>query len=299
MNRLHILVIQLLLLTVTVGAAVFLVASGEIELAPEPETPERAVETTDAPSGPDLGVVAVDSGVSEEEPPFDGPRLYLVLDDAGHSLDHLRRFIRFPGVFTLAVLPRLEYTHESARMAIASGHAVILHQPMEPLGEHDPGPGAIMVGDSEGRIRATLGRNIDSIAGITGINNHMGSKATGDQYTMEVVATELSRRSMFFLDSRTTPHTVAVPIARSIGVPVLERDVFLDNVADRELIGEQLDEALAIARDKGWAVMIGHVTVAELADVLIGRYEEIVAAGYRFFPLEDLLEYAADTSPRD
>ena len=40
---------------------------------------------------------------------------------------------------------------------------------------------------------------------------------------------ELERRGLMFVDSRTTPDTVAPMLAAHFGLPFAERDVFLDN----------------------------------------------------------------------
>jgi polysaccharide deacetylase 2 family uncharacterized protein YibQ len=218
-----------------------------------------------------------------------GPRIYLILDDGGHSLDDLRAFAPFPGIFTLAVLPSLEYSTDAARMAIALGHELILHQPMEALGGNDPGPGAIMTTDDNPRIRRILRENLRQFPDAIGVNNHMGSKATGDVRVMAAVSSVLANRHLFFLDSRTIHTSVADTVAVAAGLPGLRRDVFLDNVRTTEAISGQLDEGLAIAREKGYAVLIGHVTSPELARVLTDRYDEITAAGFAFAPLSDLV----------
>ena len=218
-----------------------------------------------------------------------GPTLYLVLDDAGHDLDHLREFIPFQGIFTVAVLPGLPFSRESAQMVLALGHEAILHQPMEAIGGNDPGPGAILVGHSDREIRRTLTSNLSTMPGVVGVNNHMGSLATGDARVMQTVAATLHRHRLFFLDSRTTHLTVAADTTRTAGVPTIERDVFLDNVRHEAAISEQLDQGLAIADEQGYAVMIGHVTSPELARVLIDRYADLVEAGYYFRPLSDLI----------
>ncbi len=296
MKKRDIVLLYVVLLAFTVGAGIFLVSSGAIE----PETTDVGVPADE----PDvaLPVLPVDPSVETDSPlPVDdpiapripveeGPGLYLVIDDAGHSVEDLRRFIDFPGVFTLAVLPELRYSEETMRIARAAGHSVILHQPMEAKGDHDPGPAAIRVGDDEDVIRQTLRHNIRSLPGIAGVNNHMGSKVTEHRPTMEIIASELARHELFFLDSRTSGETVAEDVSRDLGIPVASRDVFLDNVRDPEAIAKQLTEALAIAKEKGSVVMIGHVTVPELAEVLVERYGEIVEAGYRFLPLEDLYQ---------
>lgn len=218
-----------------------------------------------------------------------GPRLYVVLDDAGHDLDDLRQFMPFPGVFTVAILPGLRYSREAAQMVIALGHEAILHQPMEATGGNDPGPGAILVAHSDSRIRQTLTSNLSSMPGVVGVNNHMGSRVTADERVMTTVANTLRRHRLFFLDSRTTHLSVAADTTRAVAVPTLERDVFLDNVREAEAISVQLAQGLSIAREQGHAVMIGHVTSPELARVLIDRYSELVEAGFVFRPLSDLI----------
>ena len=59
-----------------------------------------------------------------------------------------------------------------------------------------------------------------------------------------------------------------------------ERNVFLDNSPDRESILRQIDEGLRIADKRGYAVMIGHVWSAELAQTLTELYPGLVAQGY-------------------
>ncbi|MFP4153973.1 MAG: divergent polysaccharide deacetylase family protein [Alkalispirochaeta sp.] len=219
----------------------------------------------------------------------DNPRIYLILDDGGHRVDDLRAFTPFPGVFTIAVLPYLEHSRDVARMTVALGHELILHQPMEALGGNDPGPGAIFTTYDNPRIRRVLRENLRQFPDAIGVNNHMGSKATGDERVMAEVASVLANRRLFFLDSRTIHTSVADTVAVAAGLPELRRDVFLDNVRTDEAISEQIDEGLAIAREKGYAVLIGHVTSPELARVLTDRYDEITAAGYIFAPLSELV----------
>ena len=238
---------------------------------------------------------AVPEERGERPPPTPTPppdearaRVYLVLDDGGHDIDQMRAFTPFRGTVTVAILPHLRDSARVARMVTALGHEIILHQPMEALGGNDPGPGAIMVADTEAEIRATLTANISSLPGIVGVNNHMGSRATEDERVVRVVLDTVGRYRLFFLDSKTTPRSVVPALASTGGAVVMRRDVFLDNVRDYEAISAQLDVALEIADERGWVVAIGHVTAQPLARVLIERHDELTAAGYRFLPLSDL-----------
>lgn len=282
------IVVLVFLLIVTIGAIVWMIRP-DVFGTPDREEPTAYV-------GPDrVGYPAdeVDPSTNVTIAPFTGPRLYLVLDDAGHTVQQLRDFEHFQGVYTIAVLPGLEYSREVTRRSLELGHEVILHQPMEALGGNALGPGAIYADDSDERIERVLADNIASLPGITGVNNHMGSKATTDARVMYAVAEALRERGLFFLDSRTTHESVAFHVTTQSGLETAVRDVFLDNERTEEAISAQLDEALAIATEQGYAVMIGHVTSPELARVLIHRYGEIEEAGFRFFPMSDLMERQA------
>ena len=235
----------------------------------------------------------------DEDPPVVYP-LYLVLDDAGHTLEDLRRFFPFSGTFTVAVLPGLADSVESARVSRALGHQVILHQPMEPLSDLDPGPGAIYLGDSEEVVRQVLARNLASLGPVAGVNNHMGSRVTADPETMRTVLRFLQEQQVFFLDSRTTPESVVEEVARELDIPVLVRHVFLDNHRTREAIRDQLLIALDIARNNGEVLMIGHVTSPELAEVLLEMEGEIIRQGFSFRPLTEALQRrGADADSRN
>ncbi len=232
-------------------------------------------------------------------------QLYFVIDDAGYSLDQLEPFLDFPGALTIAVLPQLAYSTPAALSAIAAGKEVILHQPMEAESGKDPGPGAIYVGDSPEQIREVLAINLATVPGAIGMNNHMGSRATSDRATMEAVLLDAAERNMYFLDSRTAVSTVVAETARSLGLSILERNVFLDNDPDRDSIDAAIREGMAIASRRGHAVMIGHVMVTELAEALHDLYPEMLDEGYELLPLSQLLSNGRDDAlpahahPRD
>jgi hypothetical protein len=188
-------------------------------------------------------------------------RLAIVLDDAGESLDVVKDVERLPSAIAVAVLPNATRSAEVARGLGAQGRELLLHMPMEPVGNHGPGPGegAVEVGLSALEIRARVERALTVVAGVQGMNNHMGSRASADAPTMRAVMDVLHTRGLYFLDSRTTPETVAEEVARETGVPALHRDVFLDVVAEPEAIRHALGQAVARARVQGFAVAIGHV----------------------------------------
>jgi polysaccharide deacetylase 2 family uncharacterized protein YibQ len=261
---------------------------------------EGSQRTLDEPVVPDdlPGPDTVPSPVDEapvvaarpEEAPEDLPppryRLYLILDDAGQNLTELAPFELLRGPFTLAVLPHLPFSVEAAQWALERGHEVILHQPMEAFSGADPGPGAISHDDDPDVIRRTLQANLLSIPGITGVNNHMGSRVTATPEAMRSVLSVIREEELYFLDSRTTPESVVPQVAAELGMAVLVRQVFLDDDRTPAAIQAELDRALEIARAEGSVIMIGHVMVPFLAEELIRRQDRLRQEGFVFAPLK-------------
>ena len=215
-------------------------------------------------------------------------KLAFVIDDAGNNLRELEPFLRFPGLLTIAVLPGLPNSAEAARLIRAAGKEVFLHQPMESLGGRNPGPSAIFSGMDEAEIRMIINRNLDEIWPVSGMNNHEGSKITGDKRIMEIILDICRQREIVFLDSRTTADTVVPVIAANMNVRIAERDVFLDNEHDRNAIIGSLDSGLARAGQKGGVVMIGHASTGNLAPILDEFYSQWINLGYVLSPVSGL-----------
>jgi polysaccharide deacetylase 2 family uncharacterized protein YibQ len=114
---------------------------------------------------------------------------------------------------------------------------------------------------------------------VTGVNNHTGSLLTAHRLPMEQLMAGIARRGLYFLDSRTTPHTVAESTARALQVPTLRRDVFLDHVRSEASLEAAFAQSLAIARRRGQAVVIAHpyaITVAFLEEKLAALPGDVV-----------------------
>ena len=75
---------------------------------------------------------------------------------------------------------------------------------------------------------------------------------------MAILMAELRQRGLLFLDSRTTPASIAAREAERAGVPYAERDVFIDDDLDLRSVLRELARAESIARYRGHAVAIGH-----------------------------------------
>ncbi len=206
--------------------------------------------------------------------------LVIVIDDAGYNMAQLRPFLDLPISLTISVLPRLPYSEEAARAARAAGKDVILHQPMEAEGGEDPGPGALLLSMSREEAMRTVEENLATVPGAIGMNNHMGSAASGNLYLMEAVAAVAKNEGIYYLDSLTVSGTAMPEAARREGIRYWERDVFLDNSPDRASILRAVEDGKKLASKSRPAVMIGHVWSAELAQALADLYPKLIEEGY-------------------
>ncbi len=152
-----------------------------------------------------------------------------------------------------------------------------------------PGPGVVLRAQSEAQIVDTLERDLASVPGVTGINNHMGSAATADPRVMQAVASVLARRGLFFVDSRTTISTVARDAAEDAGVPSVSRRVFLDDEATVEAVKRSLDELVRRATEEGAALAIGHPHPATL-EVLERELPKLKGRGVKLVRVRDLVK---------
>ncbi len=182
----------------------------------------------------------------------------LIIDDMGNGLELGQRALRLPGKVNYAFLPHTPNGPQLARLAHRRGQEVLLHLPMSNLSEQAAGPGKLSPAMDRGQFNAALERNLASIPYVRGVNNHMGSLLTQLHQPMRWLMEGLKRHHLYFIDSRTSPLTVAERTARRQQLPTLRRDVFLDNRLEAPAIRRQIERWLELAQDRGLAVAIAH-----------------------------------------
>ena len=225
---------------------------------PEPKKPEKK------PPEPKAKPNSVATKPQSQEPTRPLPRLALVIDDLGYIQPELvTRLCSLPLAFSVAVLPYQEYTRESAEIAHRMGKEVMLHLPMEPIGYpgpgRDPGPNSILYNLPETEVRRRVRLALDEIPYRVGVNNHMGSRITPDRTRMGWVLQEIKARKFFFVDSRTEKDSVAFDVAEQLGIPAVERHVFLDDDKAFPEMEKQWERALKLAEKDGSVLIIGHI----------------------------------------
>jgi len=212
----------------------------------------------------------------------------IIIDDIGNNLASGQRAISLPLPLTYAMLPHSPFAAPLAHMANQQGKEVMLHMPMANLGDVPLGPGALTVGQSRSEFIAAIDAAINQIPFVRGINNHMGSQLTQQPQQMNWLMTEIKFRHLYFVDSRTTPMTVASTLAKERRVRSSSRDVFLDNEQSFEGIDAAFKTLLTKAKRRGTAIGIGHPYPATL-DYLVQINTELEARHITLIPVSALI----------
>ncbi len=254
--------------------------------------PSSAPPLPSEPAAPEVVGVQPPSWLANavvSNPPPGHSLIAIVIDDLGLDRPRTRRAVALKGPLTLAFLPYAAELRAQTAEAKQAGHELLVHMPMQPLDEHNnPGPGALTTELDEIGLRERLRAGLDRFSGYVGINNHMGSRFTSDRKGMEVVMAELKARGLLFLDSRTSPGSVGLGVARSMGVPHAGRDVFLDNDPSPRAVADQLAILEARARQQGAAIAIGHPHDGTL-EALGAWIETLGERGFTLVPLSTIV----------
>lgn len=251
-----------------------------------PHAPETVIQHTEMAHDFVFGQMVKPENTTEKDNKIDSntskgkssnPRVSIIIDDLGYSLEHGQKAIDLKHPITLAIIP---FTPHAQNLALSAAHAnkeMMLHVPMEANNYHNMEPGLSVV-MTRVEMDYQLMRMIESIPGIRGVNNHGGSRFSEDPIRTHWLLEEVKNRDLFFIDSRTTAKTAFGDMAKTLDVRFGKRDIFLDNIRKPEAIIGQLEQLKQRARLQGTAIAIGHPYPETLA-VLAKKLPEFAAQG--------------------
>lgn len=287
------------LLLVAFGAVSFAVLRSRPPQPPSLRAPTEQAEDSARPRpAPKRSKPKPAKPASPPLTPSKGPaptaaRLALVIDDLGRSLAEVETLERLGVPLSYAVLPFESHTREVVAALAAGGRELLCHLPMEAEGGNNPGPGALEFDMTGADLGAATARALAAVPGAVGVNNHMGSRLSADRQRMAAVLAVIGGRGLFYLDSRTSAESVGYRTALELGVASAERQVFLDRDPETAAIDAQFARWLALAKERGSAIAIGHPYPSTF-EVLAREVPKAKAQGFEFVPVSYLLNDAGD-----
>lgn len=220
----------------------------------------------------------------------ESPRIAIIIDDLGYHLANGKRAIALPGAVSFSFLPGSPRARYLANQAHAAGKDVLLHLPLQ-ASSSDPAiePSEINLDMSQARVESEFSEALAAVPHVIGINSHRGSLLTRHPGHMMWLMQEIAKREqLFFIDSYTTHHSVALQIAEESGVEATRRDVFLDPDRSPETVAREFKRMKELARRRGQVVAIGHPYPSTL-ELLERELPRLVEEGFELVSISEIV----------
>ena len=196
------------------------------------------------------------------------PKLVIIIDDVSNEKQK-ESILNIGYPITMAFLPPTNKHKNSAQIANSVPFHII-HFPMQASSAFKgPEMGTLKITDSYEEIEARVKQLRQWYPKAIYTNNHTGSVFTENDEAMAKLFKALEKYNFIFVDSRTSPKSVAKKYSAKHNMPYIVRNTFLDNTKDFAAIQNQLKEAIKIAKKQGYAIAIGHpydVTIKALRE---------------------------------
>ena len=185
------------------------------------------------------------------------PKLVIIIDDVV-SKSQKDKILNIGYPITMAFLPPKSGHKESAIIAQNLPFHMI-HFPMQASKNFkNIEVNTLNISDSYETIEARVKQLRVLYPNATYTNNHTGSVFTENYEAMDKLFRALKKYNFIFVDSRTTPNSVAKELSIKYQMPYIVRDTFLDNDRSFTAIQNQLKDAIRVAKKQGFAIAIGH-----------------------------------------
>jgi len=220
----------------------------------------------------------------------DPPRIAIIIDDLGYHLANGKRAIELPGTISFSFLPGSPRARFLANHAHAAGKEVLLHLPLQAYTTaRGVEPSEINLDMSRARVELAFSQALEAVPHVVGINSHRGSLLTRHPGHMTWLMQEIAKREqLFFVDSYTTHHSVALQIAEESGVDATRRDVFLDHDRSPETVAREFERMKELARQRGQVVAIGHPYPATL-ELLERELPRLAEEGFELVNVSEIV----------
>jgi polysaccharide deacetylase 2 family uncharacterized protein YibQ len=232
--------------------------------------------------------------VSAENKEMKQLRAAIIIDDFGGGSGGVQDFLEGDIPITAAVMPFTENSTKHAEWAHRNGFEVMVHLPMQPKrGKRSwLGPKPITVDLSPREVKQRVEEALKNVPYAVGMNNHMGSLAVENEAIVRAIVEVAKEKKLFIVDSGTSPGTKFPKIAKELGVPLLSRDVFLDDISSSAHVRKQMIRLAKVTEIKGSGIAIGHVGVTgKVCSVGVFRaMDEFKKRNIKIVPVSELFD---------
>ena len=184
-------------------------------------------------------------------------RVVIIVDDISHRWQ-LSKLKALPFKVTPSIFPPSKMNMKSHLLARGLKHFMV-HLPLESSSKQMNSLYKTLPSSaSQKEIDARVAEIRRLFPNAKYINNHTGSRFTSNYLASKRLYRGLMKYGFKFVDSRTSKNTQIPKIAKEFRQKYIKSNLFIDNRININAISKEIRKALAIARRKGFVVMIGH-----------------------------------------
>jgi len=185
-------------------------------------------------------------------------KIAIIIDDIGYNR-HNKDFLALPTPVTFAILPFTPFAQKMANAAHQQQRDIMLHIPMQAHSQnHLLGESALTENMTKTQLQTTLSTALAELPHAIAVNNHMGSLLTENKLAMQWVMEYLFKQGIFFVDSLSSSKSVAAEQAKLAGLPLVKRNIFLDNIRTPVAMEKQFQQAIQHSHHHPMTIIIGH-----------------------------------------
>ncbi|GAB2179374.1 divergent polysaccharide deacetylase family protein [Dongia sp. agr-C8] len=176
-----------------------------------------------------------------------------------------------PPEVSLSFSPAAKDLAQWIAAARAFGHEALVDLPLQSKDRRDLGADGILIGLNAGEAARRLQAIADSAPAVLGFAGAGGDALLLDDGTTAILAGEIARLGLAFIDTSGEPMSQILPAAQESGLAAARSTVTFDLGMSRAAITRQLATAAEVAQEEGHALAVAPVsptTVTLLADWL-------------------------------
>lgn len=184
-------------------------------------------------------------------------KLVIIIDDVSHRYQ-LNYIKSLPFKVTPSIFPPSRMNMKSHLLAKGLKHYMV-HLPLQSNSKamnrmHK----TLFITNSDKQIRARVEEIKRLFPTVKFLNNHTGSIFSQNYKKSKALYKALLDNNITFLDSRTSQKTKFKKIAKEFNRRYYKCDTYIDNKLNTNSILKQIKRGIAIAKKRGYAVIIGH-----------------------------------------
>lgn len=215
------------------------------------------------------------------------PRVAILLRGLGRN-DKNSEFAvtSLPPAISLGFAPYVGSAQVWAQQARERGHEVIIQLPFEPADypKTDPGPDTILTTSSSAVNSSRIQNVLERFDGYNGVTSYYGGKLLQSPDALRPVLEDIKSRGLIYISEPDASQALVRKLAAELGVIYGGADIVVDNFQTTEVIQQNLDALVELARKNGSAIGLAYASRNSIEQLRIWS-ETVASKGVTLVPV--------------